>query len=154
MTAVRRRPGGLLAPALVAVLLGGCSAVPTGPFEQPEIYPDRTTPEAAWETFGWAWKIGDVVVLQQVLGGWLKSDLEKELAKNGPTATSLYYRRDAADVVVDEARWIEKGDAIAYLRVVLRSSAVPRVELDFAFTGRGTSRPAEDWVVTGKKLVR
>lgn len=138
----------------LTLLVSGCSAVPTGAFEQPDIYPDRTTPEAAWQTFGWAWRTGDVEVLQQVLGGWLKSDLEKELAKNGPTATSLYYRRDAADVVVEEARWIEKGDALAYLRVVLRSSAVPRVELDFAFTGRGSSRPSEDWVVTGKKLVR
>ncbi len=148
------RARALLAPLLASLLLGGCAAVPTGRFEQPEIYPDRTSPEAAWQTFGWAWTTGDVEVLQQVLGGWLKSDLEKELAKNGPTATSLYYRRDAADVVVDDARWIEKGDAIAYLRVVLRSTAVPRVELDFAFTGRGTSRPSEDWVVTGKKLVR
>lgn len=148
------RARALLAALGAALLLGGCTAVPTGRFEQPDIYPDRTSPEAAWQTFGWAWTTGDVEVLQQVLGGWLKSDLEKELAKNGPTATSLYYRRDAADVVVDDARWIEKGDAIAYLRVVLRSAAVPRVELDFAFTGRGTSRPSEDWVVTGKKLVR
>lgn len=148
----RARAG--LAALLLGLLLGGCTAVPTGPFERPEIYPDRTSPEAAWRTFGWAWRTGDVEVLQQVLGGRLKSDITKELAKNGPEATSEYYRRDAQDVVVEEARWIEKGDAIAYLRVVLRSSAVARAELDFAFAGRGTSRPSEDWVVTGKKLVR
>lgn len=153
MSAPRALPAAL-ATLLAGLLLAGCSAVPTGPFQEPEYYPDRTSPEAAWQTFTWAWKTGDVEVLQQVLGGWLRADLDKELARNGPDATAEYYRRDAVDVVVEDARWIDKGDALAYLRVVLRSSAVPRVELDFAFTGRGTSRPAEDWVVTGKKLVR
>lgn len=143
-----------LVAALTALLVAGCSAVPTGPFERPEIYPDRTSPEAAWRTFTWAWKTGDVEVLKQVLGGRLRSDLDKELEKNGPEATAEYYRRDAADVVVEEARWVEKGDALAYLRVVLKSSAVPRLEVDFSFLGRGSMHPSEDWVVTGRRLVR
>lgn len=139
--------------ALVA-LAAGCAGTPsTGPFEAPEIYPDRTTPESTWQTFTWAWRNGDLEVLRSVLGGWLKSDLEAEIQKNGAEKTAEYYRRDAQDLVVEDARWLHRGDAICYLRVVLSSAAVPRVELDFAFTGRG-SRPSEDWVVTGKKLVR
>lgn len=143
-----------LVAAAVVVALAGCSAVPTGQPERPEIYPDRTTPEAAWQTYAWAWRTGDVTVLEQVLGGWLKNDLERELEENSREQVSAYYRRDTEDLVVDDARWIHKGPALAYLRVVLRSSAVPRVELDFAITGRGTARPSEDWVITGKRFIR
>lgn len=143
-----------LVVALVALSVGGCAGTPpTGPIEPPEIYPDRTTPESAWQTFTWAWQQGDLEVLKSSLGGWLKADLEAEIAKNGPAKTADYYRRDAQDLVVEDARWLHRGDAICYLRVVLVSRAVPRVEVDFALTGRG-SRPSEDWVVTGKKLVR
>ncbi|MCO5170343.1 MAG: hypothetical protein M9894_28740 [Planctomycetes bacterium] len=140
--------------ALALALVAGCSAVPTGQPERPEIYPDRTTPEAAWQTYAWAWRTGDVDVLEQVLGGWLKNDLERELETYTREKVSDYYRRDTDDLVIDEARWIHKGQSLAYLRVVLRSSAAPRLELDFAITGRGTARPSEDWVITGKRRIR
>lgn len=140
--------------AVVALLAAGCTSTPpTGPIEPPEIYPDRTTPESTWQTFTWAWKQGDVEVLRQVLGGFPKADLEAQLETNGPEKTAEYYRQGAQDLVVEDARWMHRGDAICYLRVVLTSTEVPRVEVDFALTGRG-SRPSEDWVITGKKLVR
>lgn len=144
-----------LGALLLALVVSGCaSAPPTGPIERPEIYPDRTSADAAWRTYLWAWRTGDVDVLEQVTGASLHSELRKQLEVNGREKTAEYYRKDAEDLVITESRWIHEGDALAYVRVVLRSSKVPRVEVDFALAGRGNVRPSENWVVTGRKPVR
>jgi hypothetical protein len=144
-----------LAALLIAILLGGCaSAPPTGPIERPDIYPDRTSADAAWRTYLWAWKTGDIDVLLQVTGFKLHSDLKKELEVNGRERTAQHYRGGMDDVVIREARWMHQGDALAYVRMVLAGSAVGRAEVDFSLVGRGNMRPSEDWVVTERKKVR
>jgi hypothetical protein len=138
------------AALLCVALLAGCAGVPMGPVARPEIYPDQTTPEAAWSTFAWAWSAGDVDALERVLGGWMKWQLGKELEKNARDAVSAWYRRDAEALVVEDAEWVHRGEALAYLRVVLSSRTIPRLELDFAITRRGM----DDWLVTGRRKVR
>ncbi len=142
------RPSGLFAPALaLALALAGCaSGLATGPVERPERYPDRTTAEAAWASYLWAWREGDVGGLQATTGWRLRNDLELQLEKNGAEATSAWYRRDAEGLQVDAARWVERGERLAYVRVRLsRAGADPR-ELDFSLVAR-----SDGWVVTGAK---
>jgi hypothetical protein len=147
---VGRGPPRLLALVAALGLLAGCTpSVPLGPIEKPEIYPDRTSPEASWSTYLWAWRTGDVEVLKGVLGLWLRHDLDKELERNGAPAVSEWYRKDADDLLVDSASWTSYGEALAYLRVVLKSHAVPRAELDFSFLRR-----PDGWVVSGRRLLR
>jgi hypothetical protein len=146
-----RRAAGLVAACVVAGGLAGCAATPPlGTVERPEVYPDRTSALACWETFAWAWKTGDVEVLEQVTGGWLRWELDKQLEKNSREAVAEYYRGGARDLVVLEADWVHLGEALAYLHVVLSAAAVPRVEVDFALTARGL----DDWVVTGRRSIR
>jgi hypothetical protein len=140
-----------LGALLVALVAGGCTSTPsTGAFERPEIYPDRTTPLSAWQTYSWAWKTGDIDVLQQVTGGFERAELDAYVKVNGREATAEWYRKGMDDALIDEARWIHHGDRLAYLRIVLRSSAYPRQEIDVAISGRGS----EDWLITRRKLVR
>ena len=55
---------------VLGVVLAGCAVdLRRGPVVQPAIYPDRSTADGAWETFLWAWRQGDVDVLQEV-SGW------------------------------------------------------------------------------------
>lgn len=138
------------AALLALALLAGCAGVPTGPVERPDVYPDRTTPVAAWTTYAWAWRTGDVDVLEQVLGGWMRWRLDKELEQQPRDAVSAWYRKDAEELVVEDAEWMHDGEALAYLRVTLTSRATPRLELDLAITRRGV----DDWAVTGLRKVR
>jgi hypothetical protein len=150
----RDRGCGGLRQRLCAVLLGlaalsaGCSAIPLGPVQEPEYYPDRTTHEAAFATFLWAWHTGDVGVLRVVTGGWFRKELEDAIKANGVEAVAAHYRKD--DLVVQELEWKDVKDSLAYLRVVLSTRSVARAELDFTLL----NRPGDAWVVTGKKLLR
>lgn len=147
----RRRVGwGLGWVGLLCVLQGGCASGPrTGAPRPPTIYPDRTSAEAAWETFLWAWRAGDVEVLEQVTGWKLHHRLVEQIRVNGREAVADYYRTGAEDLRVEEARWTEEGQALAYLRVVVGSEAVPRAEVDFSFVRRD-----DGWVLTERRVVR
>ncbi|RMG17979.1 MAG: hypothetical protein D6731_03100 [Planctomycetota bacterium] len=128
--------------------LAGCSSIPLGPVRRPELYPDRTSPEAAFATFLWAWNAGDVPVLRAVLGAWLRHDLEERIARKGVEETAAFYR-GAGDLRLLDIEWRDVGEALAYVRAVLAGSAVPRAELDFSLLRR-----PDGWVVTGKRLLR
>jgi hypothetical protein len=132
-----------------ALLLTGCAGVPTGPAQRPEVYPDRTSVDEAWRTFLWAWKQGDVEVLGQVTGWRMHAELRKQIEANGAEAVSAWYRDDAEALRVLEAEWTTRGEEMAYLRVVLSSKTVSRVEVDFSFVER-----PDGWVLTEKRPVR
>lgn len=140
----------LLWAALCAALLGlgGCGGLARGPVEPPDYYPDRTTPAETMRTFLWAWKQGDVTVLDQVLGMWLHKELSELIKKQGVEAVGDYYRKGAEDLAVLDYEWKKEGDEIHYLRIVLATKPVQRLELDFALY-----RFPLGWVVTGQKLV-
>jgi hypothetical protein len=134
---------------VAVLLLAGCAGVPTGPAARPEVYPDRTSVDMAWQTFLWAWKLGDVDVLDQVTGWRMHAELRKQLETNGRDAVAAWYRDGAEELQVLEAEWTTRGEEMAYLRVVLSSKTVSRVEADFSFVER-----PDGWVLTEKRSVR
>lgn len=133
--------------ALVLACAGGCAAVPTGPVAAPEIYPDRTTPAAAWTTYAWAWRTGDVPTLEKTTGGVARMKLAREVEANGPERTSSWYAQP--DLRIDDAEWLDEGEASARLRVVVGSQRVPRTELVFFL-----ARRPDGWVVFNSELIR
>lgn len=138
-------------PALLLALVGllaGCG-LPTGPVEPPDPYPDRSTAAAAWETFLWAWHEGDLRVLSEVTAWTEAQRLEESLQTRGEEGTRAWYRQDAADLTVVEARFTTLGESLAYLRAILRGGAVARVELDFSFVRR-----PDGWAISDRRLVR
>lgn len=144
-----RRPRWRLAALVLPLLLAaGCSVIPLGPVQKPEIYPDRTTHEATFASFLWAWNTGDVAVLRLVGGGWFRSELEKMIEAQGVEAVAAHYRKD--DLSVEELEWKDERETLAYVRVVLSSRTVPRAELDFTLL----NRPGDGWVVTTTKFLR
>jgi hypothetical protein len=133
---------------LVLVLVLGCSTAPTR-VERPGIYPDRTTPDVCWSTFLWAWRTGDVKVLQQTYGLWLREELTEQVKVQGPEKVSAWYRKDAEGLEVDSAKWDKKGDLIAYLTARLVKPGEPPVEVRFAFMKRD-----DGWCLDGRKTLR
>ncbi len=143
-----RRSLALLLGLGLALFLGGCSSIPLGPVTEPEIYPDRTEDEATLHTFLWAWNTGDVAVLKTSLGALLLQDLIDRLERNGEASVSAFYK-GSGDLTIEELEWIKQTDALAYVRVVLKSSKVTRAEMDFSLYRRPGG-----WVVTGQRLLR
>jgi hypothetical protein len=128
----------------LALLLAGCASdPPTGPAEQPEAYPDLTTPDAAWRTYVYAWARGDLDVLGRVTGGMVRVEHERRIEKNGRERTAEWYRADPPEVL--EAEWHALGKAKAFLDVALRSPRIARLELHVALT----HEPGRGWLVTG-----
>jgi hypothetical protein len=133
---------------VLGLLLAGCtSAPPQGPVGQPARYPDRTSALATWETYVWAWREGDVDVLEQVYGLQMQVRLQKEIEVNGREETGAWYRRGAQELDVREAEWVHPGEQLSYLRVVM-AGANGETELDFSFLKR-----ADGWVITGQRQV-
>jgi hypothetical protein len=137
------------AVALAAFLvLAGCTA-PATAVERPRVYPDRTTPDATWRTFLWAWRAGDVPVLEQTYGLWLREELVRQVETQGRAAVSDYYKKDAKAVVIEDARWERRSDETAYLLARLgRTGEVP-LEVRFAFLRRD-----DGWCIDGRKTLR
>jgi hypothetical protein len=131
-----------LALALV-VLAGGCSAVPLGPVEKPEPYPDRRTTESTWSTYIWAVQAGDLEVLEKTTGGVAREELDLQVKRNGREATSAWYARSGA-LRVEEAEWLDEGKATARLRAVLASETIERAEAVFFF---GKNEASRTWFV-------
>jgi len=146
------RPARSLACAAVAAaalaLAPGCAAPPaSGPVARPARYPDRTSLDATWRTFLWAWRSGDVAVLRQVYGWVMRDELEQQLARNGPEAVAAWYRSGAEGLTVAEAEWVKRSEAHAYLRAVFTSAArVEPIESLFSFVRR-----PDGWIVTAQK---
>ncbi|MAZ92349.1 MAG: hypothetical protein CMF76_10370 [Maricaulis sp.] len=136
-----------LALVLTLALAGCASAPPTGPVTEPEIYPDRTTPEATWRSFLWAWRTGDVEILLRTTGWQVHARLRKQLEANTEAEVAEFYRDDA--LRVRDAEWTVRGADLAYLRVVLSSSKVDRVEVEFSFVER-----PDGWIVTQQRTLR
>lgn len=121
------------------LLLAGCGAVPLGPVERPEPYPDKRTAASTWSTYIWAVQAGDLAVLEQTTGGVAREELELQVKKNGRDATAAWYARSGA-LRVEEAEWLDEGRATARLRAVLASETVPRAEAVFFFGRNEASR--------------
>ncbi|HBP20212.1 MAG TPA: hypothetical protein DEA08_20785 [Planctomycetes bacterium] len=143
-----RRALRLLAGLALALCLGGCAGVSTGPVEPPEIYPDRTSAGLALQTWLWAWHKGDVAVLRQVTGWLLHARLEKELKANPPEKVAEFYRQDTVGLRVEDIDWTELEDQIAYVRLTLRSETI-RHEADVSLVRR-----PDGWVVTAHRKIR
>jgi hypothetical protein len=134
--------------ALTLAFLIGCSTAPTN-VERPKIYPDRTTPDACWSSFLWAWRQGDVKALQQCYGLWLREELVAQVTKQGEARVSAWYRSGAKDLAVDEAAWDKKSELTAYLTATLSKPGEQPVEVRFAFMKRD-----DGWCLDGKKTLR
>jgi hypothetical protein len=134
--------------ALALVLLAGCNAVPLGPIQKPEPYPDRRTTESTWSTYIWAVQAGDLAVLEQTTGGVAREELDLQVKKNGREATSAYYARSGA-LRVEEAEWLDEGKATARLRAVLASEKVERAEAVFFF---GRNESTRSWFVFKREV--
>lgn len=138
-----------VALALALVLLAGaCSSAPTR-VERPGFYPDRTTPDACWATFLWAWREGDVAVLEQTYGLWLKEELARQLETQGRAKVSAWYKKDAQGLEVTEARWDKRSELLAYLTARLEKPGEPPLEVRFAFMKRD-----DGWCLDGRKTLR
>lgn len=133
-----------LALSCALALAAGCSS-PATRIERPEIFPDRGSPDAVWRSFLWAWKTGDVDALSMVYGGWMHEELVRQVEKNGRPAVSEWYKKDATALVIQDARWARRSDALAYVEVRLSAGAEP---LDVVFS---MVRRDDGWVVTNKK---
>lgn len=132
---------------LLAILLlatAGCATAATE-LRKPDVYPDRASPETAWESFLWAWKNGDVEALRLIFSLWMKEDLERQLEKNGKQATSDYYRRDTDGLVVEDAKWVKRTNDLAYLDARLRAPTGP-LDVRFSFLKKD-----DGWTVSGRK---
>ncbi len=133
---------------VLGLVLGACSSAPTR-VERPGIYPDRTTADACWSTFIWAWRTGDVKVLEQTYGLWLKEELTAQIEKQGTARVSDWYKNDAEGLEVESASWDKKGDLLAYLTARLSKPGEPPIEVRFAFMKRD-----DGWCVDGRKTLR
>lgn len=133
------------------LLLAACGTIPPqGPVEAPAIYPDQTEPELAFQSFLWAWHTGDVEALEHLLGAWLRHDLRERIAvAEAPDEVAGYYREGAQELTLHEVEWTHRGEALAYVRVVLSAAGVDRAELTFGLVKR-----PDGWAVTGQKLLR
>ena len=136
---------------LLALVLAcaGCTAAPATEVERPQFFPDRTTANACWETFLWAWRTGDTKVLEQTLGLWLHEELVRQLETQGKARVSEYYKKDAQGLVIDDAHWDRHSDLLAYLTARLRKPGEAPVEVRFALLRRD-----DGWCVDGKKTLR
>lgn len=121
----------------LALLLCGCGGLRTGPVERPDPYPDQSTPEAAWHTFLWASKTGDLPVLASVTMFRLRNEgLEAPLREHGPEKTAAMARETWADAAVLDAGWDALGEALGYLRVTMSTRALPRRRYVYSFVRR------------------
>jgi len=134
--------------ALALVLLAGCSAVPLGPIEKPEQYPDKHTTESTWRIYIWAVQAGDLEVLEQTTGGVAREELDLQVKRNGREATAAWYARSGA-LRVEEAEWLDQGKATARLRAVLASDKVARAEAVFFF---GKNESSRSWFVFKREV--
>jgi hypothetical protein len=91
--------------AALVVSLAACAQAPATEVREPRPYPDRTSPERTWETYLWAWRQGDVRILEQTYGLWMRHELARQLEAQGAAKVAEWYRRDARDMQVEEARW-------------------------------------------------
>lgn len=135
---------------LLVALLAGCGAVPLGPVEKPDDYPDRRSAVSTWETYIWAVQAGDLKVLEETTGGVAREELDLQVKKNGRDATAAWYAASGA-LRVEEAEWLDKGEATARLRAALASEKVPRAEAVFFFGRNGSSRT---WFVFKREVSR
>ena len=139
---------GVRSPFTAAGSVAGCSGIQLGPVQQPEVYPDKSSPPAVFNTFLWAWHTGDVDVLRRVLGLLLLADLSQRSKTQNDKEISAWYRRGAQNLRVIEADWNKRGEALAYLRVLLGVDG-EELSLDFSFLRRPTG-----WVVSGRRILR
>jgi len=146
-----RRPLALaLGLAVCLVALAGCAGGPSpGPITRPEPYPSARSPEEAFATFLWAWKRGDLDVLEGYLGAWLRQELKEKLETEDRAAVSAWYREGAEHLELREIDWTHRGDSLAYVRVVLAGGGLSPTALDFSLLRR-----PDGWVVSGKRLLR
>jgi hypothetical protein len=129
---------------LSLALLAGCASAATE-VRKPPIYPDRASPETAWESFLWAWRNGDVDSLELVFSLWMKEDLDRQIEKNGKAAVSEWYRRDTDGLVIEEAKWVKRTNDLAYLDVRLGTTGGP-LDVRFSFLKKD-----DGWTVSGRK---
>ena len=137
------------APLLLAslLLLGGCADIEPGPITEPPLYPDRTSAEAVFHSFLWAWRNGDIPALKQCLGGGLADTLKKQLRVNGPEKTAAFYRDEQLEIL--DVDWVDRRTTLARVRLVLRGSKIERKEVIFYCV----RRRVEDWTISGKKVI-
>lgn len=145
----RRRLLGL-GLALCLVVPAGCAGGPSpGPVTRPEPYPSAGSAEEAFATFLWAWKRGDLDVLEGHLGAWLLQELQQKLETEEREAVAAWYRAGAEHLELREIDWTHRGDSLAYVRVVLAGEGLSPKALDFSLLRR-----PDGWVVSGKRLLR
>lgn len=133
----------------LSLALAGCASAPAVRVERPATYPDRTAPGACWETFLWAWRTGDVPVLEQTYGLWLREDLVRQVEAQGRARVSEWYRKDAARLVIEDARWDRQTEVLAYLTARLGRAGEQPGEVRFAFMRRD-----DGWCLDGRKTLR
>jgi hypothetical protein len=129
---------------VLLLTLGGCASAATE-VRRPRVYPDRASPETAWESFTYAWKNGDVDTLELVFSLWMKEDLDRQVEKNGKQAVSEWYRRDTDGLVIEDAKWVKRTNELAYLDVRLATAGGP-LDVRFSFL-----RKDDGWTVSGRK---
>jgi hypothetical protein len=140
----------------------GCSAPsPSTEIEQPRpYYPDRTTPDACWKTYVWAWHTGDVRVLEQIYGLWLYPELEKQIQVNGSHGVADWYRKGSEGMKIEAAHWDQQPlpregqkrpeePLVAYLTASISLPGEAPVEVRFSFLKR-----PDGWCVSGRKPLR
>jgi len=134
---------------LLLIFIIGCVSAPSTEVDRPKIFPDRTTPDACWRTFVWAWRSGDTAVLEQTYGHWLREELLRQIEVQGRAKVSDYYRKDAQGLVIEDAHWDRQSELLAYMTARLGKPGAPPIEVRFAFLKRD-----DGWCIDGRKTLR